>query len=85
FVTRIDTGHGDTPILSQLCIAGHDVCSGAYSSRYWPTRCSRQHTSTMYAYFALNQPPLEGSDLRAVLVSVTVQLFGRIYASLHGR
>ena len=39
----------------------------------------------MYAYFALNQPPLEGSDLRAVLVSVTVQLFGRIYASLHGR
>ncbi len=39
----------------------------------------------MYAYFTLNQPPLKGADVRAVLVSATVQLFGRIHALLHGR
>jgi len=39
----------------------------------------------MCAYFTLNRAPLEGSDVRTVLVSATVQLFGRIHALLHGR
>jgi hypothetical protein len=38
----------------------------------------------MCVYITLNRPPLEGGDGRAVLVSVTVQLFGRINALLHG-
>ncbi len=39
--------------------------------------------SPMCAYFTLNE--LEGNDVRAVLVSATVQLFGRIHALLHNR
>jgi hypothetical protein len=45
-------------------------CRGALSGHYLRPRYFRQRVSTTYVLFVLNQRPLEGSDVGAVLYSL---------------